>query len=51
MVTGVGLDRQIVNICVDVLTEEREDGGKRLKEGLEQLSSGVYKVYAELGVK
>eukprot|EP00752_Nemacystus_decipiens_P012244 g10853.t1 len=30
---------QIVNICVDVLTEEKEDGGKRLKEGLEQLSS------------
>lgn len=32
---------QIVNICVDVLTEEKEDGGKRLKEGLEQLSSGM----------
>ncbi|CAM9383693.1 unnamed protein product [Ectocarpus sp. 4 AP-2014] len=27
---------QIVNICVDVLTEEREDGGKRLKESLAQ---------------
>ncbi|CAM9115051.1 unnamed protein product [Ectocarpus fasciculatus] len=25
---------QIVNICVDVLTEETEDGGKRLKESL-----------------
>ena len=31
---------QIVNICVDVLTEEKEDGGKRLKDGLAQLSSG-----------
>lgn len=31
---------QIVNICVDVLTEEKEDGGKRLKEGLAQLCSG-----------
>lgn len=32
---------QIVNICVDVLTEEKEDGGKRLKDGLELLSSGA----------
>lgn len=32
---------QIVNICVDVLTEEKEDGGKRLEEGLAQLSSGA----------
>lgn len=31
---------QVVNICVDVLTEEQEDGGKRLKEGLDQVSSG-----------
>ncbi|CAM9704986.1 unnamed protein product [Pylaiella littoralis] len=28
---------QVVNICVDVLTEEQEDGGKRLKEGLDQV--------------
>ena len=28
---------QIVNICVDVLTEEVEDGGKKLKESLSQV--------------
>lgn len=28
-----------MNICVDVLTEENEDGGKRLTESLAQLSS------------
>lgn len=35
-----GLLEQIVNICVDVITEERENGGKRLKEGLAQMYSG-----------
>ena len=29
--------RQIVNICVDVLTEEVEDGGKKLKDSLYQI--------------
>lgn len=33
---------QVVNICVDVLTEEKEDGGKRLKESLTQVSSGKF---------
>lgn len=31
---------QVVNICVDVLTEGMEEGGKRLREGLGQMYSG-----------